>query len=201
MTTALLGQVLVDARHVTVVDVETTGFSNDDRVIEVAVVTLDRDGRTVDEFETLIDPGRGPGPTRVHRITDDMLRGAPRFDEVVAHLAARLDGNVFCAHNVPFDRRMLDNEFARCRVDVDWGTGVDTLRLTGAKLSVACSEAGITIPQAHRALHDARATASLLCSVADGITTTHAPVTAGVGPTAPLRLRTRDGFATVPPPG
>lgn len=200
MTSPLLEVLLVDARHVTVVDVETTGFSNDDRVIEIAVVTLDRHGRTVDEFETLVDPGRGPGPTRVHRITDDMLRGAPRFDEVLAHLAARLDGNVFCAHNVPFDRRMLDNEFTRCRVDVDWGTGVDTLRLTGAKLSVACADAGIDIPQAHRALHDARATARLLCHVAANVTTTHVPVSLGVDDAAPLRVRTRDGFATVPPP-
>ena len=39
-----------------VVDVETTGVGKQDRVIEIAVVLLDRHLRVTDEYETLIDP-------------------------------------------------------------------------------------------------------------------------------------------------
>ena len=53
-----------------VVDVETTGFSPrlHDRVVEVAVVRLEH-GQPVEEYTTLVNPGRDVGPTHVHGIT------------------------------------------------------------------------------------------------------------------------------------
>ena len=52
-----------------VIDVETTGFGTNDRLVEIAAVTLDPDSlETVDEYDTLINPERDVGPTHVHGI-------------------------------------------------------------------------------------------------------------------------------------
>lgn len=146
-----------------VVDVETTGFSNQDRVLEIAVVQLDPDtGETVDEYDTLVQPNREVGPTFVHGVTPSMVELAPTFDEILADLARRLHGGILAGHNLAFDRRFLGNEFERSRVPADWGDGLCTLKHTRQKLTVACEARGIEHDQPHRALADARATAALL---------------------------------------
>ena len=51
-----------------VIDVETTGLfpGRLDRVVEVAVVRATGDGEILDEFETLVNPGRDLGPSSLH---------------------------------------------------------------------------------------------------------------------------------------
>ena len=190
------------ADRIAVVDVETTGLYNQDRIVEIGIVTPDREGAVVDEFETLVNPGRDVGPTWLHQITGSMLIDAPTFDQVASHVAARLDGCVVAAHNIAFDTRMLGNEFERVDIDVDWGIGLDTLALTGCKLGVACQECGVEITGAHRALADARAVARLLPRLAhafegDFQSARLGPIRAG---TVPCRVKTRDGqtIAEVP---
>jgi DNA polymerase III subunit epsilon len=156
--------------RVVVIDTETTGLLTQDRVIEVAVVSLDLTGRIIDEWDTLINPDRDVGPAWLHGITPAMLADAPRFDEVAAEIAARLHGAVVCAHNLRFDALMLGREYDRAGLEIDWGTGLDTLAVTGAKLAVACQIAGIVLTGNHRALVDARATAALAIAVADRFT-------------------------------
>jgi len=145
-----------------VVDVETTGVYNSDRVVEIGVVTLSSDGAIVDEWDTLINPLRDVGPTYLHQVTASMVSAAPTFSEVNAALAERLDGAVLVAHNLPFDSRMLVNEYERSGGTLDPGTGICTLRMSGAKLGEACRRWGIPLDNPHRALADARATARLL---------------------------------------
>jgi DNA polymerase-3 subunit epsilon len=153
-----------------VVDVETTGFGKSDRVVEIAVVVLDGTSwEVIDEFETLINPMRDIGATHVHGVTPSMVEAAPIFQEVAPTLARILGGNVIVAHNLPFDRRFVLQEFARVDVDVDPGVGVCTLRLSGERLDVACERYGIPISAQHRALSDARATADLFANFATGL--------------------------------
>lgn len=153
--------------RIVVIDTETTGVCNSDRVLEVAVVTLALDGTVIDEWDTLVQAGRDVGPTWIHGITASMLSTAPTFDEIAADLAARLHGALLCAHNLAFDSRMLRNEFDRVGVAFDATSGLDTLLVTGSKLAVACQDYGIGLSGAHRALNDARATAELVCRLAD----------------------------------
>ncbi|MEU7619367.1 hypothetical protein AB0B27_25180 [Micromonospora rifamycinica] len=47
-------------------------------------------GRVVDEWATLVDPGRDPGPTFIHHITADMLSGAPTFADAAGEILSRL---------------------------------------------------------------------------------------------------------------
>ncbi len=151
-----------------VVDVETTGFSNNDRIIEVAVVTMDASFRIIDEWETLVNPRRGVGPTHVHGITSGMVANAPTFEQASASLAQRLDGAVLVAHNLPFDRRMLVNEFSWIRASFDPGSGFCTYRATRKKLVDACDYYSIPLKKHHRALGDARAAAEILSRVSVG---------------------------------
>lgn len=195
-----LEDVLAGIDRIAVIDVETTGLYRSDRVVEIAIIVMDALGRVIDEFDTLVNPYRDPGPTWIHGITASMLVDAPAFDDIAGHVAARLTGTVVVAHNLRFDTRMLGNEFARTGIDVDWGRGLDTLEATGCKLGVACADYGIAQQGAHRALSDARSTGQLLLAVADVFTNTCHPVIARpVHDEEPRRILTRDGFSAVAP--
>lgn len=140
-----------------VIDVETTGVYNTDRIVEIAILTMDCDGRIHDEFETLVQPRRDVGPTWIHGIEAIMVRTAHVFADVAHHVAARRDGAVVVGHNVTFDTRMIGNELTAAGIDIDWGSALDTLRVTRCKLGQACVEHGIALDNAHRAIADARA--------------------------------------------
>lgn len=148
-----------------VVDVETTGVYNSDRVVEIAAVTLSSHGEVIDEWDTLVDPGRDVGPTYIHGVTASMVSLAPRFEEAASALADRLHGAVLVGHNLPFDSRMLAMEYARLGAQFNPGRGICTLSRCGGRLEVACAEYGIDIEHHHRALADARATAQLFLAV------------------------------------
>jgi DNA polymerase-3 subunit epsilon len=158
-----------------VVDLETTGFSpQSERVVEVAVVVLDLDGREVDAFCTLIDPQRDPGPTHIHGITAEMLEGAPTFGGVHPYLAGLLSGRVVVGHNVDqFDLAFLVAECRRLGGDDLVPAAVvtlDTLRVAQsyldlpgkARLVDCCDRYQLTWDDHHSALGDARITAALL---------------------------------------
>jgi DNA polymerase-3 subunit epsilon len=150
-----------------VVDTETTGVYDSDRILEVAVVTLDLSGVVIDEWDTLLNPGRDVGPVWLHGISAEMVIDAPTFEEVTGPLATRLNGALLCGHNLPFDLRMLKMEFSRCGIDVHFPPGLDTLRATRSNLETACAKHGISIEGTHQALADARATAQLLLRLVD----------------------------------
>ncbi|WP_106185878.1 exonuclease domain-containing protein [Umezawaea tangerina] len=153
-----------------VVDTETTGFAarGGDRIAEVAVVHLDEDGVVTDEWCTLVNPVRDLGPQHVHRISAAEVWHAPTFAEVAGALAARLANRVLVAHNLAFDARFLTAEFGR--LGVEWPTpGLCTMRLAadylpgraGRSLRACCDAAGVSLLDAHSALHDAHAAAGL----------------------------------------
>lgn len=195
-----LAELFGDADRIAVVDVETTGLYSKDRVVEVAIVTLDGYGAVIDEFDTLINPARDVGPTWIHRITPSMVRGAPLFSDVAGHIAARVHGAVCVAHNLRFDSRMIGAEMQRVGIDVDWGIGLDTLSVTGCKLGQACADYGVELDDAHRALADARATAHLLVAVAGHFGRSGTAARAHPIEVNRVRMWTRDGNANAAAP-
>ncbi len=104
-------------RPIAFVDLETTGGSADsDRITEIGVVEIGRDG--ISTWTTLIDPERSI-PAFIARLTgidDAMVRGAPKFEQVAQELAQRLDGKLFAAHNARFDYGFLKSEFRRAGI-------------------------------------------------------------------------------------
>jgi DNA polymerase-3 subunit epsilon len=155
------------------IDFETTGLSAaSDRAVELAVVHSEPDGTITGRWDTLIDPGRAPGPTQVHRITAAELRGAPSFPDIAPELVRLLSGRVLVAHNAGFDRRFLVAELARAgHPPVVPAVTLCTAQLsrqylpTGRRSLARCCETfAIDLIGAHRALVDAVATAELLAA-------------------------------------
>ncbi|MFI9486617.1 exonuclease domain-containing protein [Promicromonospora sp. NPDC052451] len=156
-----------------VVDVETTGLfpGGHDRIVELAVVQVDPDGRIEDTWATLVNPGRDLGPQQIHGISASDARHAPSFQDIAGHAAELLRGRTFVAHNAQFDRRFVWHAFAATGYDVPLiePTTLCTMR-TGAQLfptaprslAGACAHHGVALASAHEALADARAAAELL---------------------------------------
>ena len=96
-------------------DVETTGFSpkNGDRVIEIGAVAIE-DQSIVAEFNSLIDVDKKiPWQVqKVHGITNEMLYGEPKPDEVLPEFYKFIAGSILVAHNASFDISFLKHEFA-----------------------------------------------------------------------------------------
>ncbi|WP_405585814.1 exonuclease domain-containing protein [Streptomyces sp. NBC_01190] len=151
-----------------VVDLEATGSSSRrHRVIELAVVLLDRDLEPQGEFATLVDPQGAVGPTHIHGIEPEHLAGAPRFAGIAARLLALLRGRVLVGHNVGCERAFLAAEYARVGVRLPAMPEVCTMRLSGPdgpSLRVCAAAAGVTDWSPHTALGDARATAAVLAA-------------------------------------
>jgi DNA polymerase-3 subunit epsilon len=91
-----------------VIDIETTGLypERGDRILEIAAVPV-MEGRIRMEcaFDRLVNPKR-PIPseaTRIHGITDDMVREAPPIEVVLADFFAHVRDCPLVAHNAAFD--------------------------------------------------------------------------------------------------
>jgi DNA polymerase-3 subunit epsilon len=150
------------------VDVETTGSSpTRERVTEIGLVRVDFDGDAirVDEWSTLVNPGR-PIPPEIEwltGITNDMVRAAPPFSEIAQELIDRLEGAVFVAHNARFDYGFLRAEFTRAGLAFHAKT-LCTVRLSRAlypdraphTLDALIERFDLASEQRHRALGDAR---------------------------------------------
>ena len=149
-----------------VLDFETTGLSSagGDRVCEVAVVRGKPRGGRRKKFSRLVDPEM-PMPDlaqSIHGISDQELRGQPRFADVLPGLAKVLDGAVIVAHSASFDVGFLRAECHRAGVPVpELGPVVCTLDLSRSlygfsKCSLEALARRTNTPQntAHRALAD-----------------------------------------------
>ncbi|MFA7291332.1 MAG: exonuclease domain-containing protein [Rhodocyclaceae bacterium] len=145
-------------------DLETTGanFARD-RILEIGLVEVDRDG--VREWSSLVNPGVTVTPfiTDLTGIDDAMVVGAPRFEELASALQERLRGRIFIAHNARFDHGFLKAEFARLGIDFR-ATVICTVKLSRKlypqhhrhNLDTLMTRHGISAETRHRALADAR---------------------------------------------
>lgn len=96
---------LADPRAV-VLDLETTDLSG--RVVEIAVVNMQ--GGVL--FDSLVNPlvPISEGARAIHRITDEMVAGAPTFAAIFEALCRVLRGRTVITYNVAFDRGVLEDE-------------------------------------------------------------------------------------------
>lgn len=156
-----------------VIDTETTGLSPRyrHRVVELAVVLADAQGRVEGRWSTLLNPERDLGPQHIHGIRAAQVLNAPQFGEVAYHLTAMLRGRVLVAHNLPFDLMFLRAEFERLGAPfpITRDLGLCTMTLAtrflpgaGRSLRECCGAARVPLEGWHSALADATATAGLL---------------------------------------
>jgi DNA polymerase III subunit epsilon len=156
-----------------VVDVETSGFRpGHARIISVAVLGLDRDGRIERSVISLLNPGVDPGPTHVHGLTAAMLEDQPQFADVVGDVVDVLRGRTLVAHNVAFDYSFLaaEAELADAELPVDsvmctvelarrLDLGIENLRL-----ETLAAHWGVTQQRPHDAFDDALVLTGVLAS-------------------------------------
>jgi DNA polymerase-3 subunit epsilon len=170
-----------------VIDLETTGFGKTDRILEIAIIIVE-EGKIVEEWETLINPQRDIPNSQIHGLFAKDVSLAPIFEEVINQIAIMVNNRILVAHNLSFDSRMLQQEFARLNRSLEIGSGFCTLTATKLSLTRACEAYSIVNQSAHRALTDTRATAELLIKL-DPSSTGLEPAKAEVDAT-PLPVRT-----------
>jgi DNA polymerase-3 subunit epsilon len=108
-----------------ILDFETTGFSSQDRICEVALAVT-KGGETVREFQSLVNPlcYIDDGARDVHGISDADVANAPTFDELLPTISEFFFLDIpWVSHNMPFDMRMLDYSWP----SVNWPRGIPTL--------------------------------------------------------------------------
>lgn len=140
-------------------------------ICQIGVVTFEN-GREVDAEVRLVDPQDyfDPYNVAVHGITENQVRGAPRFTELHGWLCGRTSGEVVACHT-HFDRVALAQACGRHALDPLPCNWLDTARVarrawsqfaqSGYGLANLAHHFGITF-QHHDALHDARAAGLIL---------------------------------------
>lgn len=156
-----------------VVDLETTGLhAGLDSIVEIAAVKV-VNGEVVGEWDSMVNPGvfLPLETTQITGITTEMVQDSPSFEDIVDDYLNFTGGDsVFVAHNVDFDREFLNKQLEKMQRAIMPNPYLCTFKLAKLvhpnlskySLGSLCTTFGVELPQAHRALHDARATAQLL---------------------------------------
>ncbi|MDD6448987.1 MAG: exonuclease domain-containing protein [Lachnospiraceae bacterium] len=167
-----------------VLDIETTGLSPDyDEIIEVGAIKYS-DGKEVGRFQSLIQSPMqyrfdgherrymyvDPYITELTGITNEMLEGAPKADEVIPKYAEFIGQTTIVGYNVNFDINFLYDNFLRILRKPLSNDFVDIMRMARKlypdmphhRLADMTGRFGIVNTHAHRSLFDCEATETCL---------------------------------------
>ena len=125
----------LDDAYFTVLDVETTGFSNQfDEIIEIAAYKV-HNGQHVATFEKLLKVER-PLPKKIislTSITDEMLaKDGEDRNVVLREFYNFLKDSIIVAHNAKFDSGIILESFKRYGIECDGYPIIDTVELLKA---------------------------------------------------------------------
>ncbi len=159
-----------------VFDLETTGAKAPPcRITEIGAYRV-RDGKVTEEFQTLVNPESPIPPfiTGLTGISDDMVKDAPKFADVVHDLLGFIGDSVLVAHNSAFDMRFLNYEigliFQDYRIANPCLCTVQLSRkllpdIVNHKLKTVAEHYSIDLVNHHRASADAYATAHIFVNL------------------------------------
>ena len=84
---------LVNNSQFAILDLETTGFSpkRGDKIVEIAIITVDLQGNIIEKYETLVNPNREVSASHIHKITAEMVKNAPYIEEVMEDILYHLN--------------------------------------------------------------------------------------------------------------
>ncbi|HEY8444057.1 MAG TPA: exonuclease domain-containing protein [Clostridia bacterium] len=155
-----------------VIDLETTGTEDNDRITEIAAVKI-IDGKICQLFTTLINPKKRI-PEKVSKITgitDEMVAMSPTFEQVAGDLYKFCHGAILVGHNIlEFDLPVLNRYSDITHYYYDEHQVLDTLviareklkgKINNFKLNTVAEYFNITNIMAHRAQFDALTTAKV----------------------------------------
>jgi DNA polymerase-3 subunit epsilon len=140
-----------------------TGFKGS--VCSVGIVSYNENGDIIDEYSTLIQPPKNEYNfynTRVHGISKEATKNAPKFPEVYPEIKKRINGNIVVAHNAfGTDKLCLEQAMEHHKINetlnIDWQC---TYKITNAKLNEVAETCNIELNH-HDSLSDARACAKI----------------------------------------
>ena len=152
----------------TIIDVETTGLSDDSEIIEMAALRI-RDNEIAESVDFLVQPEK-PVPkeiTELTGITDEMLRTNGVSPEKAMRTFTEFIGeDILVGHNVNFDLKYIRKLTKKTGLPPIKNRIEDTMKLArkkafineGYSLASLCRYLGIDEKQQHRALEDCKLT-------------------------------------------
>ena len=161
----------VSSCEYTVLDVETTGLSpSKNRIIEMSAIRLS--GTNFLSCKTwLINPETDipARSSRIHGISQDMVKAAPVFKEVASEILQRLSNTVIVAHNARFDWGFISAELTRSDNEIPALKIIDSIPLTkhcfpdlaSYSMKNLSTELKLATTPTHRAESDTRALSDL----------------------------------------
>lgn len=155
-------------------DVETTSLdAKKGQVIEIAIVKVNSNGDFLDEWTTLVGPTPiDLGRPDIHGIKSSWLDSAPNFKQIAGDISEKFDGSIPVAHNAPFDCGFIREEWNKAGLGDLQLEAFDTLPLAKGlgypgKLVELSEALGVELSNAHEALADTHALASVLIKLLD----------------------------------
>ena len=147
-------------------DTETTGLSPEEggKICEIAV-SVSQGGKVLEEYSALVNPEIPivPEVVAIHGITDEMVKDAPTFGQIIPKLKSLFDGSILVAHNAPFDMSFLRSEFEACGQQLPPYPVIDTLKLARKShlfeknnLGLIAQQIGLNNQGWHRAMADTK---------------------------------------------
>lgn len=151
-------------------DTETTSLDMAEcKMIEIGAVKI-VDGEITEYINTLVDPlTKIPaGASQVNHIYDNMVAGMPTADFVLGEFKAFCGNYPLIGHNISYDMSVINKEAMPTKYKFN-NKAIDTyalarklkLGVSNFKLGTLCKHYDIKNDDAHRAFHDAAATAKL----------------------------------------
>ena len=159
-------------------DVETTSLdAKKGQVIEIAIVKVNSNGDFLGEWTTLVGPTPiDLGRPDIHGIKSSWLDSAPNFKQIAGDISEKFDGSIPVAHNAPFDCGFIREEWNKAGLGDLQLEAFDTLPLAKGlgypgKLVELSEALGVELSNAHEALADTHALASVLIKLLDSSNT------------------------------
>lgn len=151
-------------------DLETSGLNCEtDEIIEIGALKV-KEGKVTARFNQLIRPKVPVTPqiTAITGITNEMLEKAPAIEQVIPEFILFCRNEIMLGHNVMFDYKFTKVYAKRYGLPFE-KKGIDTLKiarkvlpdLESKSLGALCAHYEIVNQAAHRAYHDALATAKI----------------------------------------
>lgn len=99
-----------------ILDTETTGLTNSDRIVEISILELVDGIKTGRKFHKFINPETtiSKKAIEIHKITNEKVESCPKFSEIAEDMIKFIGDATIVAHNSKFDMRMVNNELERC---------------------------------------------------------------------------------------
>lgn len=151
-------------------DLETTGLNVEtDYIIEIGALKV-RDGKVCERFMEFVKPQVAISPmiTNITGITNVMVADARNTRDIIRDFVEFCGDFVLVGHNIMFDYKFMKKYASEYGFAFE-KSGIDTLKiarkvlcnLDSKSLGTLCEHYGIINQAAHRAYHDALATAKI----------------------------------------